>query len=85
MPDLHHAFRTEFLAEGLKFVDRMPRLWGLSVLESFAIAGLLHFAIGLIAAIVAIRKGKPWQWWIPIGLIGGTPSLIAALRLKPHD
>ncbi len=83
MPDFLLNLQPDFLTEGLKFIDRIPRFWGLSVLQSFAIAGVLHFGIGLVAAIVAIRKGQDWQWWVPIGLIGGTPSLIAALLLKP--
>jgi hypothetical protein len=69
----------------LDFLDRMPRLFGLSLIESLAIAGLLHFGIGLLAARLAIRKGQDWKWWVPIGLIGGTPAFIAALRLKPQD
>ncbi|OKH18956.1 hypothetical protein [[Limnothrix rosea] IAM M-220] len=40
--------------------------------------GALHCAIGLLAALVAYRKGYPLKRWLVIGLVGGTPSLIYA-------
>jgi hypothetical protein len=46
-------------------------------------AGLLHCAIGVVAALVAKRKGRNWGFWLPVGLIAGTPALIAAWRLTP--
>jgi hypothetical protein len=47
-------------------------------------AGVLHCAIGLVAARIAQQKGRPLSLWLPIGLIAGTPALIAAWRLKPE-
>jgi hypothetical protein len=47
-------------------------------------AGVLHCAIGIVAAFVAQRKGRQLGIWLPIGLIAGTPALIAAWRLKPE-
>jgi hypothetical protein len=44
-------------------------------------AGILHAAIGVLAAIVAVRKGRRLSWWLPIGVILGTPALVMALRL----
>jgi hypothetical protein len=73
---------TDFLADLFNTLDRIPRLFGLSLMASLAIAGLVHFGVGLVAAIVAVRKGRDWKWWVPIGLIGGTPALIAAINLK---
>ena len=72
---------TDFLAQ----LDRLPRLFGLSLAQSLAIAGGVHLIAGVSAAIVAIRKGKDWKWWIPIGLMAGTPALIAAVKLKPES
>jgi hypothetical protein len=46
-------------------------------------AGLLHFTIGGVAALVAKRKGRNLGVWLPLGLIAGTPALIAAWRLTP--
>jgi hypothetical protein len=44
-------------------------------------AGILHCTMGLVAALVAKRKGRDWSFWLPVGLIVGTPALIAAWRL----
>ena len=66
-------------------LDDFPRLFGLSLAQSLAIAGGVHVVAGVSAAIVAIRKGKDWKWWIPIGLMAGTPALIAAVMLKPES
>ncbi|MBD2326530.1 hypothetical protein [Alkalinema sp. FACHB-956] len=46
-----------------------------------AIAGILHLMIGTVAAAIAVQRGKSWKQWLVIGWIGGTPALIAALRL----
>lgn len=70
---------TDFLTQ----LDRLPRLFGLSLAQSLELAGVVHVTLGLSAAIVAIRKGKDWKWWIPIGLIAGTPALIAAIKIEP--
>ena len=72
---------TDFLTQ----LDRLPRLFGLSLAQSLAIAGVIHVTVGLSAAIVAVQKGKDWKWWIPIGLIVGTPALIAAVKLDPES
>jgi hypothetical protein len=45
-------------------------------------AGLFHTAIGLVAAIIAWRKGRPLKVWLPMGIIVGTPALIMALTLR---
>jgi hypothetical protein len=42
----------------------------------------LHCLIGITAAIVAYQKGLNLKRWIFIGIIGGTPALIAALLAK---
>ncbi len=44
--------------------------------------GTMHCAIGYAAAQVAIHKGRNRDTWIPLGLVAGTPALIAALFLK---
>ena len=72
---------TDFLTQ----LDRFPRLFGLSLAQSLAIAGGVHFIAGVSAAIVAMRKGKDWKWWIPIGLMAGTPALVIAVKLKPES
>ena len=41
---------------------------------------ILHCIIGVIAAIVAQRRGLSFRRWIWIGLLGGTIALIAVLR-----
>ncbi len=64
----------------LNDLDRIPRLFGLSLIESLTIAALVHFLVGIAATIVAVRKGRDWRWWLPIGLIGGTLALVMALR-----
>jgi len=43
----------------------------------------LHCIIGIIAALLARRKGFDFRRWLIIGLIGGTPALIVALVVKP--
>lgn len=45
----------------------------------------LHCAIGVIAALVARRKGYSFQRWLGLGLIGGTPTLFLALWKPPHN
>jgi hypothetical protein len=59
----------------------IPRPWGLSLWVTLLIAGVIHAAIGSAAAIVAIQRGGRWQWWVPMGLLLGTPGLVLALRL----
>ncbi|NJM48210.1 MAG: hypothetical protein HC860_20245 [Alkalinema sp. RU_4_3] len=52
------------------------------LIVAIAVLGCLHCAIGYAAAKVAIAKGGNKDLWIPVGLIAGTPALIAALTLK---
>jgi hypothetical protein len=42
-------------------------------------AAILHILIGLVAAIVAWRKGRQLAVWLPIGIIAGTPALIMVI------
>ena len=72
---------TDFFAQ----LDRLPSLFGLSLAQSLAIAGGVHVIAGVSAAIVAIRKGKDWKWWVLIGLMAGTPALIVAVKLKSES
>jgi hypothetical protein len=69
----------------LNALDRVPRLFGLSLVQSLTIASLVHCLLGVSATIVAVRKGRDWRGWLPIGLIGGTLALVIALRLKPSQ
>jgi len=39
----------------------------------------LHCVMGVMAAIVAQRKGKNFRQWLIWGLIGGTPTLLVAI------
>jgi hypothetical protein len=55
------------------------------LIVAIAVLGCLHCAIGYAAAKVAIAKGGNRDLWIPVGLIAGTPALIAALTLKSPD
>ncbi|MBI4781462.1 MAG: hypothetical protein HY785_09050 [Oscillatoriophycideae cyanobacterium NC_groundwater_1537_Pr4_S-0.65um_50_18] len=58
------------------FLDH-TRLWILLTLLT------LHCAFGVLAAIVAQRRGKSFRQWLIWGLIGGTPVLmIAIFRLE---
>ena len=41
-----------------------------------------HCLIGVVAAVLARRKGYSLGLWIVLGLIGGTATLIAALLIK---
>ncbi len=41
-----------------------------------------HCLIGVVAAVLARRKGYSLGLWIVLGLIGGTAALIAALLMK---
>jgi hypothetical protein len=53
-----------------------------TLIIAITVLGFLHCAIGYAAAKVAIAKGGNKDLWIPVGLIAGTPALIAALTLK---
>lgn len=57
--------------------------WNLPIWPMMIGAGMLHLTIGAIAARIAHRKGRDLAIWLPIGLLAGTPALIAAWRLAP--
>lgn len=42
----------------------------------------LHCLLGGIGAAIAFSKKRSLAVWLPLGLIGGTGTLIAALFLK---
>lgn len=44
----------------------------------------LHCIIGVVAALIARRKQRNFAIWLPLGLLGGTPVFIIALRLPPQ-
>lgn len=50
-----------------------------SLYPQFYLLLTLHCLIGIGAAIVAQRKGFNTQFWLVIGLIGGTAALAVAL------
>jgi hypothetical protein len=43
---------------------------------------IFHCFVGGVAAILAKQKGYNFWLWLPIGLIGGTFSLMAVLVMK---
>lgn len=55
----------------------------LSIVQVLTILGLIHVSAGVLAAIVAVRKGESWSRWLPMGILLGTPALVMAVRLKP--
>ena len=55
----------------------------LSIVQVLTILGLIHVSAGILAAIVAVRKGESWSRWLPMGILLGTPALVMAVRLKP--
>jgi len=55
----------------------------LSIVQVLTILGLIHVSAGVLAAIVAVRKGESWSRWLPLGILLGTPALVMAVRLKP--
>jgi hypothetical protein len=48
-------------------------------------AGILHTLMGLLAAIVAWRKGRQLVVWLPIGIIVGTPALLMAITMPSRQ
>jgi hypothetical protein len=58
------------------FDPRLPAYW-------YVLPLTIHGLLGVTAAIVADRKGLSLRRWLVIGIIGGTPALIAALLAKP--
>lgn len=43
-----------------------------------------HCLIGSIAALIAKQKGRRFNRWLILGLIGGTPIFFIALWMKPE-
>jgi hypothetical protein len=68
---------TNFVLTDLLWNPDLPPQWYLLPLT-------LHCLIGITAAIVAYQKGLNLKRWIVIGIIGGTPALIAAIAAKPR-
>lgn len=66
----------------LSYLDNLPNLAAIGFPLNVAMMLFLHCLIGLIAAKVAYRKGAKLSGWLIWGMIGGTLSLIMALR-KP--
>lgn len=60
-------------------IDDFPVL---STVQVLTILGFVHASAGVLAAIVAVRKGESWSRWLPMGILLGTPALVMALRLK---
>ncbi|MEO1095852.1 MAG: hypothetical protein AAFX01_13235 [Cyanobacteria bacterium J06638_28] len=65
----------------LSYLDNLPSLAAIGFPLDVAIMMFLHCLIGLIAAKVAYRKGAELSGWLIWGMIGGTLSLIMALRM----
>lgn len=64
-------------------MDSYDLPFGLSIVQVLTILGLIHVFGGILAAIVAVKKGESWSRWLPMGILLGTPALVMALRLKP--
>lgn len=53
---------------------------------TFATLCLLHWVMGMAAAILARQKGLDFQSWLVKGLIGGTVAFVLVLRAQsPPD
>ena len=63
------------------YLTDLPDLAAIGFPLSVVVMLLLHCLIGLVAAQIAQRKGADLSFWLIWGLIGGTLSLITALRL----
>lgn len=63
-------------------IDALTTLTNLPVANQVIILGTAHCLLGLTATAIAYGKGRNFRRWLAIGLIGGTPALIAALLLK---
>ncbi|AIE75398.1 hypothetical protein D082_28700 [Synechocystis sp. PCC 6714] len=57
----------------------------LSVVTQALILGTAHCLLGLTATAIAYGKGYSLSRWLAIGLIGGTPALVAAILLKTKE
>lgn len=65
----------------LSYLNTLPNLAAIGFPLAVAMMMLLHCLIGLIAAKIAYRKGAELSGWFVWGMVGGTLSLIMALRM----
>ena len=63
------------------YLTDLPDLAAIGLPLSVVIMMLLHCLIGLAAAQLAYRKGADLSLWFIWGMVGGTLSLVTALRL----
>jgi hypothetical protein len=66
----------------LSYLNTFADLAAIGFPVSVAIMLLLHCLIGLVAAQLAYRKGANLGIWLIWGMIGGTLSLVTAVRLS---
>ncbi|WLT39173.1 hypothetical protein NON20_05875 [Synechocystis sp. B12] len=62
--------------------DALTTLTNLPIVTQVIILGTAHCLLGLTATVIAYGKGRNFRRWLAIGLIGGTPALVAAIVLK---
>ncbi|HEY9886962.1 MAG TPA: hypothetical protein V6D02_01075 [Candidatus Obscuribacterales bacterium] len=65
----------------LSYLNRLPTLAAIGWPLPLGVMLLLHCLIGLVAAQLAHRKGADLGGWLLWGMVGGTLSLVTALRL----
>ncbi len=63
------------------YLTDLPDLAAIGLPLSVVVMMLLHCLIGLAAAQLAYRKGADLGLWFIWGMVGGTLSLVTALRL----
>ena len=63
------------------YLTEFPDLAAIGFPLSVVVMLLLHCAIGLVAAQLASRRGADLGLWLLWGMVGGTLSLVTALRL----
>ncbi|MGD1908501.1 MAG: hypothetical protein ACFB0C_21305 [Leptolyngbyaceae cyanobacterium] len=68
----------------MDLITQLGSLSGAGRLALMVTLALLHCLVGLLAAKVAHGKGRNLDKWLMWGLIGGTPTLIAACLCKPQ-
>lgn len=68
----------------LSYLNTFPELAAIGFSLAVVIMMFLHCLMGLIAAQLAYRKGADLGGWLIWGMIGGTLSLVTALRLSSH-
>lgn len=69
----------------LSYLNTFPELAAIGFSLTVGVMMLLHCLIGLVAAQLAYRKGADLSAWLVWGMIGGTLSLVTALRLPPRQ